>query len=415
MHIGVQPEEERWRYAGWRVVLISLICLTLVFGTRLSFSVFFVALSRDFGWSRADTSSIFALTMVVFTLVSPVSGRLIDSFGPNRVLSSGALFLVVGLLASSRIHTLAQLLVAYGIVVGIGLTLTGLSSHATVIAHWFYRRRGIAIGIAFAGTGLGSLLVVPASERLIALTGWRTAYQVLATALLLVALPLYWRWMHYPASRGAEPRPRLAHHAAGWRARQALRTLSFWWIALGAFLTMLPTRTLTVHAVAHIVDRGYSSLAGAGALGLAGAATTVGFIVWGNFSDRVGRPTSYLLGSLCLAGSAIVLLLLPPGMPSLLYLFALLFGLGEGSRSSLVVALVSDLFPGPDLGLLNGFVGSLFGLGAALGTWGAGYLFDTTGSYRLSLILVAASAVASALALIIARRVYHGRRPHPVA
>ena len=418
-------------FYGWVMVAVCGLTVAIVFGIRLSFGVFFVALNEEFGWGRGATAGVFSLSMVVFALTAAPVGFALDRWGPRLVSAVGGLWLAVGLALCSRVGSLWGMLLAYGVVASIGISILGLGTQGAIISRWFVRRRGLAIGLVFAGSGLGTLLLTPGVERLIALVGWRGAYLVLA-GLAALLVPLSWLLRHSPRevgqavdggpSRPDSPLP--LGEGAGvrvsrsrrptWTWRQASRTAQFWVLILAALGAIGPLRMLTVHQVAYAVDAGFSRFFAASLFGAGGALTAATFVVSGGLSDRLGRHSTYLVGSACL-GAAILVLLRVAGPADLgwLYAYTVLEALGEGARSSLVTAIASDTFPGEHMGAINGSVGAAYGAGAAVSTWLAGALYDSTGSYGVALWTALAAVVVSAVCVHLIGR-YPPRLPGPV-
>ena len=380
-----------------RIVLVCFLSLFIIFGIRLSFSVFFAEFVLVEGWSNEAAAAIFSLNMLVFAATAPFAGLALDRWGPRPVFGLGVLLMAGGLSLSSRANSLADLLLSYGVIEGIGLGITGLGPVASVVAGWTSpAQRGRALGVAFAGTGLGSLVFVPLSNRLIDVFGWRDAYLALALVCLVVLLPL----MAVGLQRAPQGLARQSHNLAtrlNWQA--LLRNPVFWALMMAAVMTMGPVRSLTVHQVAYMESVGVDRSAAANVVGLAGLLTSGFFIGLGWVSDRVGRAAAYTIGAVGLFGAVGMLLLLRAvNMPLLLILYAILFAMGEGARSSLTTALASDVFQRHGLGMINGLVGGLGGLGAALGPWLVGRLRDESGGYDGGLLVVVTMVVVSLLA-----------------
>ena len=387
------------------------LTLIVVFGVRLSFTVFFVALIDEFGWSRSDTALIYSINMIVFAATSTLSGIALDRWGARRTFGIGAAILTLGLLLSSHSQNFVQLSVSYGVIAGLGITILGLAPQASLISRWFRRYRGMAIGIAFAGTGIGTLLITPGIEYLISLYNWRTAYAILA-GLTFSTIPLIVVFLRQnPADLHLHPDGITRdinvegenQPVSGWNIRSAARTPAFWLLMIAALGAIGPVRMLTVHQVAIMVEAGFERSHAAITVGISGVITSVAFVLLGAISDRMDRRLVYLLGSISLISAIFILEMLNSFAYSWwLLVYAILLGIGEGSRSSLVTAVASDLFPGNSLGAINGAVGAAFGMGAAILPWLAGFLYDLQGNYTTGYLLTVGAIIISTFSLWLA-------------
>ncbi|MCY4146351.1 MAG: MFS transporter [Chloroflexi bacterium] len=384
-----------------RIVLVCGLSLFIIFGIRLSFSVFFAEFVLAEGWSSEAAATIFSLNMLVFAITAPLAGLALDRYGPRPVFGLGACLMAGGLWLCSEARSLDDLRLAYGFVFGAGLGITGLGPQASVIASWVGpAQRGRALGIAFAGTGAGSLVFVPLANELITQYDWRGAYLALAMICLLLLLPLLTIGLRRPPA-AAQTRARPAQRNGNWRA--LLRMPAFWALMLVGLTALGPLRSLTVHQVALMESAGVARSLAAAVVGAAGVLASVGFVTMGWVSDRHGRTAAFSIGAAGLLGAVGLLLAMQTGASAgLLAAYAVLYALGEATRSSQSTALASDIFHRQGLGAINGLVGGMFGLGAALGPWLVGRIHDESGSYTGGLLLVAALALVSLVAFVIA-------------
>lgn len=400
------------------------VVMAITYAVYYSFSVFFVALLEEFGWSRASTAGVFSVFVAVIGLGGVVGGTLIDRLGPARVIPAGGILLALGLFACSRVTQLWEFYLCFGVVCGLSLSLAGWVPGVTVVSRWFSARQGQAIGVASAGIGLGIVLFVPLSQQLISGIGWRSAYLVLAAISLLgiapqAALLLVGRpeevGMRVDGVRDGErasvhgkPRParevvdpRWASHP--WTVADALRTARFWLLTWALGTAVLTHQMIFVHQAAYLVDGGYDKMVAASVVGFVGLLSMLGKVLWGEVGDRLGREWGLTLGNGVLILS-IALLVLTRVLPSLelVLIYTLVFALGYAATPPLLSTASADIFQGRSFGAIYGLICIGQGLGSAFGAWVAGYIFDSTGSYLPAFAVGAASAVLSITALWLA-------------
>ena len=184
------PSRALQRYYPWVVIGIAFLTVGVAFGARNAFAVFLIAVIEEFHWSRALASGALMVGSVMWTLVAPVIGILLDRFGPRVVLTGGSIVMALGFVISGLAHTVAEFYLGMGIFVGIGFAALTMTSQATFLSNWFILRRGMAIGMVASGIGLGILVIVPVTQWLIATYGWRVAFFILAGLLAAVVAPL---------------------------------------------------------------------------------------------------------------------------------------------------------------------------------------------------------------------------------
>ena len=370
----------------WLVAGIAFIVLGVSRGIHTSFGVFNVALLDAFGWSRGATAGIFSIVLTVDALLSPVVGYLLDRYGTKRIAIAGCFALVVGLLASSQVTTLWQLYISFGLVLALGFTFAGMVPHIFLISEWFSSNRASAIGIVYAGTGVGIMVLAPLSEWLISAYGWARALQIYAAVVFVVLLPMVWLfYQHGPY--GERLRHRGAKEADGpqWSTKLALKSVQFWLLFIARVAAASGTTVIVTHQVAHVVDVGFSKLLSASIFGLAGITSSFGRVIFGFIADRLSKQAAYTLNiAMTVVGVGALMILRDPGQTWLLYVYVIFFGIGFGSRAVIFSALTADIFSGKGFGAILGYSTVAVGVGGALGSWLGGVMHDWTGSYLIS-------------------------------
>jgi len=407
-------ERTRWKppfFYGWIIVGLAFLSTGVWSSMRTTFSVLFVALLEEFRWSRAGGAGVQSLAFVVYTFAAPAVGVLIDRFGPRRVVLPGIMLLSAGLCLSSRIQSLPQFYVFYGLIVGLGVTGVSIVAYSAILARWFERRRGTANGIAASGMGLVTFALVPLTQYVIDVAGWRTAFLVLGVLVLLLLFPASAVFLrHTPQEMNLLPdgTPPMSGKRKGlriidagwaqtdWTLARASREGRFWALLAFAFLVIIPVYMLVIHAARFLVDCGFTRMTAALMIALVGVVSSGFRIFWGALSDQVGREKTFTLGAWCLAAAALCLYgLRASNVPLPAYLFVLLFGAGWGATAPTFMSVSADLFQGRSFGLIYGVTEAVVGLGSAIGPWLAGFIFDWTESYRLAFLVAAGLSVLS--------------------
>jgi MFS family permease len=386
-------------FYGWLIVGVSLISMAFWFGLRTSFSVFYASLLEEFPWNRGEAAGVQSMALVTYTFVAPLVGGLIDRCGPRKVILPGIFLLSAGLILCSTIDSLSSLYIYYGVIVGAGLATIGLVPYSAILAHWFEKRLGLASGIAGSGMGVGTFVLVPVTQYLIDLRGWRFTFDLIGVLAFMVLLPLNGLFLrHRPSDVGLSPDGSPAAETGGsrpsqagnhdWPMRKVIRTPRYWALLLFPFFCVLGVYIILVHNVRFLIDQGVNRMTAAYIFAGMGVVSSVFRVIWGWISDRIGRETTYSCGMAVICAGVLSLLLLDyTGERLFIYLFLAFFGMGWAVTAVMFVSTAADLFRGKTFGLIYGTVEGVLGIGGAFGSWVAGAIFDRTRSYRPAFML----------------------------
>ena len=388
----------RSRHFPWVIAVVAMIVLLVSNGlTATSLSVYDEALLTEFGWSRGELKFRDLITFWIVAAIAPFAGVFIDRIGVKRMLMAGCTLLAVGYVLYSRLDSLAML---YAIHVVLALGLLGASTMCCVIliSSWFQKHRGLAIGIALVGTSLGSILLSPVNALLIERLGWRQAFLLEAAlpVLMLVLIALVVR--STPAEVGAvavgvEQQGRDLRQE-GLTLQQAVRTRTFWAIGLSGMMIYYSILSLYNHLFLHLRELGFEPLRAGFSLSLLGLMGLVGKLVNGALADRIDRHKVFLA---CL----VVMLVGVAGLATLrkdLVLGSIaVVGLGWGGLFTLYNMLAVNNFGLKAAGRIGGLISLMESLGAGLGIWLTGALYDRYDSYQVAFTLILGLVVAGLL------------------
>lgn len=375
---------------GWLVVAAAFFSMALVFGVAYSFGAFFGPMAREFHAGSGATSVIFAVTAFLWFSLGVVSGWAGDRFGTRRVMAVGALVMASGLFLTSLVHQLWVGYLTYGVGVGVG-TACGYVPMVAAVGAWFERRRGLAIGIAVSGIGVGTLAGAPLATALIAAQGWRRTYALFALVSLLV-LGICGALAERP------PRSPQADFGLG----RAIRSREFRILYLSGALQGFGLFTFFVHLVPYAESRGSGRFAAAALLGVVGVFSTMGRLVFGPIADRFGRIATFQAAVGLMAASYLIWLT-EPGYHGLV-LFAAIMGAAYGGWVAISPSVVAELFGVEGLGGTTGALYTSAGVGALFGPPLAGLLVDLTGTYRIAIAGAMVLEVASLAVILMIRR-----------
>ena len=377
----------------WWVVAGSALGLIVGNGPvmQFTFGVFVKPLSEAFNTDRGTVSAALLVGLVATGLATPLVGRAMDRAGIRTVaLPAITLFALgmaaIGLLANSPL----VLMLLYGLTGLAAAGQTPLPYSKSIIA-LFDRRRGLALGIAMAGVGIGTALMPFIAQRLIVAVGWRGAYVALGALTLLIALPSMAVLVARPGRTQREASLGLRPALEGLTAAEARRTPKFWVLGIAFFTVAMAAAGVVAHIVPLLTDRGVDPRSATAAISAAGLALIVGRLLAGWALDKVHAPrVAIVFFALPLIG---ILLLLLTSDLRLALLAAVLVGLGLGAEVDLIAFLQSRYLGMRAFGEIYGYLFAIFMLGSGLGPFLMGTTFHRFQGYSVGLASLACGLV----------------------
>jgi predicted MFS family arabinose efflux permease len=364
---------------SWRTPLVVLtagcLIMCISFGIRAGFGLFLQPMSLEYGWGREVFSFSIALQNLMWGALGAVAGGFADRFGPGRVVAGGAICYILGLIGMAYIDTPLLMHANAGLFLGGALGGTSFGIILAVIGRAVApEKRSMAMGVATAAGSFGQFLLLPLTQTLIAAFDWHVALLVLAGVAALI-IPLSLALAGNPAASTAKPQ------SIGEALHEALGEKGFHLLFWGYFVCGFHIAMLTVHLPAFVTDAGLKPSHGMTALALIGLFNVIGTFGAGWLGGRFSKK--YLLSTIYLIRAALIaLLVFFPLSPFILYVFACGIGLLWLGTVPLTNGLVQQIFGMRYAAMLASIVFFGHQIGSFVGVWGAGYLYDTTGSYK---------------------------------
>ena len=377
------------------------------FGCAYTFSAFLEPLQRDFGASRGSVSLVFSLAGFLYFALGIVSGPLADRYGARSLALAGMLLIGLGLAAAGAARNLAEVYVAYGLGVGLGIGCAYVPAVGAV-QRWFVRRRGFASGLAVSGIGVGTLVMPPLATLLIETLGWRGAYLALGAIAAILGGAMALLLENDPRARGLNPDGdpvlpgTIPAQAEGASVREAIRSPQFIALYAACLICSFGLFVPFVHLVPYAGDHGVAASSAVLLLGIIGIGSTVGRFFLGGLADRIGRQHALLLLFIGMA-LALAIWLVSTNFWQLAG-FAFVYGMIYGAWVAVLPAVVMDYFGGRHVSGIIGILYTSVAFGTLIGPSTAGFAFDLTGDYTLPILAgVAANIIAAAIVAVMLR------------
>lgn len=384
---------------GWVIVITCALMTFFTYGLIYSYSVFFKPLAEYFQWDRAAVSLIYSLSVIIRGAAAIGSGWLADKYGSRKTMIFCGIMMGLGYLLSSRITNLWQFFLTYAIVEAIGMSgIFGIGS--AMVARWFTRSPGLPMGIIASGSGLGTLLLVPASERLVNAVDWSQSFVIIAIAagVLMVASALFLRNppLVLPLAGNNRGKP------PGISLREAIKDSRLWLIMASFLMFFFGTQMVLVHLVNYATDVGIDPLRAATFVSVIGLVSIAGRLSTGVIAEKIGMYLSLIL--MCLSMMISFIILIFSQSPWAFYLFAIIFGIPYGGEATQIPLVINRFFGTRVMATLMGVTIFIIGWGGALGPWLAGKIYDVTDSYNWAFIAGAIAALGSIVMVLLLQR-----------
>ncbi len=376
-------EEDSIRYPGWRVAAAAFVGVMTSFAPIIpyTFSLFLNPLHKELGWRIESIDAAFGIAAMTVALVSPAIGMLLDRFPPRRIILPAILVFAGTLFSLSRVGTSLPRFYLTFFVMGLAANGTAQFAYTRTMLTWFLKHRGFALALILTGSGVGSILIPPATQWVIAHYGWRNAYLLLC-GIALLGFPLTALLVR---NRPAAIERESIAVPAGVSVGSALATAAFWILAVITILSAFSENGLVTNLAAILTQHGIPAASAALALSFRGGAGIIGRLFVGLLIDRLS-PQRIQTGVLLISALGSLTLVLASS-PAIALLGAALLGIGLGSETDVGPYLMARYFGRRHFSVLYGLTWTAYAIGGGTGPVFVGHFFDRAGSFRLPVLL----------------------------
>jgi MFS family permease len=391
-------------FYGYVIVASAFFIMVVVLVPVNTYGVFFGPLIAEFNWTRAIVSGAFAFNSIAFGAFSIISAGLCERFSPKVVISACGLLLAVGQFLMSQIHYIWQLYLYFGIVISFSTSF--YIAILSIVARWFVKRRGLMTGIVSSGVALGMTVGPPVANWLISTYDWRQSFLILGIACGVIIILASQFLKRDPQQVGQSPYGAFlagqdAPNTRGLSLHEALRTRNFWLISGMYFAFLFCVMLALVHIVIHAIDLGTTPASAANIVAIYGVVGIASVNVMGMSGDRFGNRLTFAISFLLMAIAFFWVLAARETWQ--LCLFAVILAVAYGGMQVLFSPLVAELFGLKAHGVILATVAFGGYIGATLGPFLGGFIFDETGGYNLAFIICAAIAVIAIILTLLLR------------
>ena len=409
----LETKREQGFFYGWIIAGSAFVVMIVCFGVQYFFGVFFKPLIAEFGWTRAATSMIFSVYMVVRAVFSIVMGYFCDRRGPRLTVAIGGISMGLGLFLISGAQTIWQLYLFYGFMGGIGAASFYVPL-ASTLSKWFVKKRGLVLGMFTAGIGLGTVIFSLFTEFLIRSYAWRMSFVILGVMTLIIILTSAFLLRSTPELMGLQPDGKTVEWSLHKEGRTqghsnkslsfsaAVVTLPFWLILFIEVVSYMISITPLVHIVPYATDAKLSPMVAATQLAVIGGFSIVGRILFGAMSDKIGAKN--LLPLMVMVEAVMLFFLLQAKVPVTFYVFSIVFGLAYGGSVPLIPSVTAEFFGSGSMGMIFGVISFGGILGGAFGPFMAGYIHDVTHRYSAAFLFMGIVGMIGALLALYLKR-----------